>query len=198
MLRDLQLVGEVALPSRSHRVLTPKLLRDRLFKKSRPLVRRLEIFDGDAYSGDMKILWAAYKAGSFKIKEDLTQEEFVEQIEQILKAYQHSWVIDDENKAFSSGKGPIAMIGANTVGLIVEPRALFFRWATPRNILRSSVAFLGMIRHSTKTGIALVRTEKNRMTLPDHLKRYDMLYFVGKADTNEYLYSVRGRGTDLK
>jgi hypothetical protein len=32
--------------------------------------------------------------------------------------------------------------------------------------------------------------------LPDHLKRYDILYFVGKAADNEYLYSIRGRGSD--
>jgi hypothetical protein len=180
----------------SRAALTPKALRDRLFRKSRPEARRFEILDGESYSKDLGVLWAAYKAGSFKIKEGLTQEEFVVQIEEIMKAYQHTWIMDDENRAFSSGRGPVALIGANTIGLIVEPRALFFKWSSARNILRSSIAYLNMIRHSSKTGIVLVRTEKTRMSLPDHLKRYDMLYYLGKSAENEYLYSVRGRGSD--
>lgn len=194
----MQLAVVEKIPGRRDRTsLTPKVLRERLFKRSRPQARRLEILDGESYSKDLGVLWAAYKAGSFKFPEDLTQEDFVVQIEEVMKSYQHSWVIDDENKAFSSGRGPVALVGANTIGLIVEPRIMFFRWASKRNVLRASIAYLNMIRHSKKTGIVLVRTEKNRMVLPDHLKRYDMLYFIGKADDNEYLYSIRGRGSDL-
>ena len=193
----MQLAKLKSLPSRQPgNSLTPKALRERLFRKSRPEARRLEILDGETYSRDLSVLWAAYKAGSFKLKAALTQEEFVIQIEQIMTSYQHSWVIDDDNKSFSSGRGPVALIGANIIGLIIEPRALFFKWASRRNILRASIAYLNMIRHSKKTGIVLVRTERNHMTLPDHLKRYDMLYFIGKSAENEYLFSVRGRGSD--
>ena len=42
-----------------------KLRRERLFRKTRPMVRRLEIMDGEAYTRDIGVLWAAYKAGSF-------------------------------------------------------------------------------------------------------------------------------------
>lgn len=193
----MQLVNATAISSRQRgTAVTPKELRERLFKRSRPEARRLEILDGEAYSKDLGILWAAYKAGSFKYPDELTQEEFVLQIEESMKRYQHSWLLYDDSKAFSSGRGPVALIGANTLGLIVEPVCVFFKWATPRNKLRVSVAFLNMIRHSKKTGIVLVRTEKSKMTLPDHLKRYDMLYYVGKTGENDYLYSVRGRGSD--
>lgn len=187
-------------PGRQRRnQLAPKEFRERLFRRSRPEARRLEILDGESYSRDLGVLWAAYRAGSFpKFKEDLAQEDFAKVIEQVVSGYQHVWVVDDDSAAFSSGRGPVALVGANTSGLIVEPRTLFFRWATKRNMLRASVAFLTMIRHSSKTGVVLVRTERARMTLPDHLKRYDMLYFVGKVADNEYLYSVRGRGTDMK
>lgn len=159
-------------------------------------MRRLEILDGEAYSKDLSVLWAAYKAGSFHLEAGLPQEDFVENIEQSMKNYQHSWLVDDDSSAFASKRGPVALIGANTLGLIVEPTVVFFKWATRRNMIRVSVAYLNMIRHSKKTGVVIVRTEKSKMVLPDHLKRYDMLFFVGKASESEYLYSVRGRGSD--
>lgn len=195
----MQLVNLKDIPGRHGRNnLTAKELRERLFKKSRPQARRLEILDGDQYSKDMGVLWAAYKAGSFSMPPLLTQEDFVKLIEESFKEFQHMWVIDDDNNAFSSRRGPVALVGANSVNLIVEPKFLFFKWASKRNILRSVIAFLNMIRNSKKTGIALVRTTKDKMTLPDHLKKYDMLYFIGKSAENEYLYTVRGRGTEIK
>jgi len=172
--------------------LTPKERRERLFKSGRPVIRHLEILDGEQYSKDMGILWAAYKAGSFPIPQGLSQEEFVKTIEE--SPYQQTWIIDDKNKSFSSGHGPIALVGTNTAGMIVEIKGVFFKWASRKNILRGSVAFLTMIRGSKKTGIVLVRTQKEKMTLPDHLKLYELLYFLGQSDDSEYLYSVRGRG----
>ena len=195
----MQLVNIKDIPSRPHRnSLTAKELRERLFRKSRPQARKLEILDGDQYSNDMGVLWAAYKAGSFSMPTMLSQEDFVKLIEESFKEFQHLWVIDDDNNAFSSKRGPVSLVGANSVNLIVEPKFLFFKWASKRNALRSVVAFLNMIRNSKKTGIALIRTTRDKMTLPDHLKRYDMLYFVGKSADNEYLYTVRGRGTEIK
>ena len=195
----MQLVNIKDIPGRPHRnSLTAKELRERLFRKSRPQARRLEILDGDQYSKDMGVLWAAYKAGSFNMPTMLSQEDFVKLIEESFKEFQHLWVIDDDNNAFSSKRGPVALVGANSANLIVEPKFLFFKWASKRNALRSVVAFLNMIRNSKKTGVALIRTTRDKMTLPDHLKRYDMLYFVGKSAENEYLYTVRGRGTEIK
>jgi len=40
----------------------------------------------------------------------------------------------------------------------------------------------------------LVRTQKDKMNLPDHLKGYDLLFYLGQSGENEYLYSARGRG----
>lgn len=193
----MQLANVKDLPGRQRRTpLGAKELRERLFRKSRPQARRLEILDGESYSKDIGILWAAYKAGSFRIDDGLSQEDFVLAIETTLKSFQHAWIIDDDSAQFSSGRGPVALVGANTLNLIVEPKITFFKWATKRNILRSSIAFLNMIRHSKKTGIVTVRTDKARTVLPNHLKRYDMLHYIGKVAENEYLYSVRGRGSD--
>jgi len=59
---------------------TAKELRDRLFKKGRPRFRKAELVSPDGYGKDMKILWAAYKAGSFEAPLDMTQEQFADWI----------------------------------------------------------------------------------------------------------------------
>jgi len=174
--------------------MSPKQKRDRLFGKSRPVIRRLEILDGENYSKDMSVLWAAYKAGSFPMPEGLTQEQFVTEIENGVSGFSQAWIVDDKNKNFSSGRGQIALVGTTAAGMIIELKLMFFKWATKRNILRGSAAFINMLRHSKKTGIVLVRTQKDKMNLPDHLKGYDLLFYLGQSGENEYLYSARGRG----
>lgn len=175
--------------------MTPKERRDRLLKRDKPYVRRMEILDGETYSNDMKILWAAYKAGTFKLPE-MSQEEFVAVMEKELSAFQKVFVVDDNNKAYGKGRGPVALIGTNVMGMVVEPKAVFFKWASKKNILRASVSFLNMIKHSSKTGACFVKANKEKRALPNHLKEYDMLYYVGKVSDSEYLYSIRGRGSD--
>ena len=143
--------------------MTPKERRDLIFKKSRPDIRKFEVMDGEKYSKDVGILWAAYQAKSFPLPEDMTQEEFMVEIDKTMNGFQRVWVIDDDTKTYASGRGPIGLVGANSAGLIVEPRFMFFKWATCRNILKSVVAFLSMIKGSVKTGIVLVRAGKDKV-----------------------------------
>lgn len=154
------------------------------------------MLDGDQYSKDVSILWAAYKSGSFPLPEDLGQGEFIDNLEQALTQFSATWVVDDDSSVFSSKRGPVGMVSVSTVGLIVEPRFVFFKWATKRNMLRLVVSFINMIRHSKRTGLILVRVPQAHKSMPDHLKKYDMLHFIGKSAPNEYLFSVRGRGSD--
>lgn len=175
--------------------MTPRERRERLLKKDKPFVRSLEILDGESYSSDMRVLWAAYKAGTFNLGE-VSQEDFVKIMEAEFSGFQKVFIVDDNNKAYGKGRGPVAIIGAKISGLAITPKAVFFKWATKRNILRSSVSFLNMIKHSSKTGVCFVSVLKGNRVLPDHLKDYDMLYYIGKTSENEYLYSVRGRGSD--
>ena len=176
--------------------MTPKERRDRLFKPERPVVRRLEIFDGETYSKDMGILWSAYKAGSFHMPPDLKQEDFVKAIEDQFSSFHQVWIVDDRNKAFQKGNGQVGLVLTQVTDLIVDARFGFFKWATKRNILRTTAAFLNMVKHSTKTGICLVRADREQRVLPNHLKDYDLLYYVGKSSEKEYLYSIRGRGSN--
>lgn len=151
--------------------------------------------DGEGYSLDMGILWSAYKAGSFTIPEGLSQEEFVKEIEKYFSQFAQVWIIDDKNRNFKKEKGQIGLVLTNSVELLIEARFGFFKWATKRNILRATAAFLNMVKHSTKTGLCMVRAEKDKRVLPEHLKQYDLLYLVGKISSHEYLYAIRGRGS---
>ena len=175
--------------------MTPKERRELIFKKSRPEIRKFEVMDGEKYSKDVGILWAAYQAKSFQLPEGMTQEEFVVEIGKTVSGFQNLWVIDDDTKTYPSGRGAIGLVGANASGLIVEPRFMFFKWATCKNVLRAMVAFLSKVKGSLKTGIILIRTDKEKQSIADHMKKYDLMFFVGKSAENEYLYSGRGRGS---
>lgn len=173
--------------------MTPKEKLRKLFLKSRPDVRPLKIMDGEKYSKDAGILWAAYKAGSFTIEPNMTQEQFMMAIDATIKGFATVWIIDDDTKAYSSGRGPVGLVGSNSAGLIVEPRFTFFKWATCRNVLKATVAFLHKTRRAVNTGIVLIRIDGEKRGIAEHMKKYGLLFFVGKSDQNEYLYSGRGR-----
>lgn len=175
--------------------MTPKERKSWLFKKSRPNVRPFVLMDGEKYSKDTGILWAAYQAGSFKISAGMTQEQFAEELKTTVENYSAIWIIDDDNALYSSGRGPVALVVSKVVDLIVEPEFMFFKWATCRNVLRATVAFLNMAKSSTKTGILLVRADAKKRKMADHMKKYELLFFMGKSKESEYLYSIRGFGS---
>ena len=166
-----------------------------LFRKTRPHAREFVLMDGDKYSKDTGILWAAYQSGSFKIAPDMSQEDFVQELQATVDQYQSMWLIDDDNASFSKGRGAVALVGSKVVDLIVEPEFMFFKWATCRNVLKCTVAFLNMVKSSSKTGILIVRTSNEKRQVADHMRKYDLLYFIGKSRENEYLYSIRGFGS---
>ena len=174
--------------------MSPKERRDRLFKNGKPLLRKLSLLNGEGYSKDAGVLWAAYKAGSFSLPPDLTQEEFISALGEQLSQYDQSLIVDDGNSSFSSKRGQVGIVLTNSIGLLVEAQFGFFKWATRRNILKGAASFLNMIKNSSKTGICLIRSGKNR-TLCEHLKDYELLYYIGRSNENEYLYSIRGRGS---
>jgi hypothetical protein len=171
--------------------------RERLFHRDRPIVRRLEIMDGEAYTRDIGYLWAAYEAGSFPdLKADMDQNEFLAAIEQLQKAHDQVWIIDDFNAAYKGGRGPVALVCTKAFQLVVNAEGCVFKWATRRNLLRCAASFLNMIRHSKKTGICMVKGGREVLPLLRRLTAYELLFYIGKSAPNEYLFSVRGRGSD--
>jgi hypothetical protein len=176
---------------------SPKERRDRLFKKSKPYFRKADLVNLDgSYGPDMGILWAAYKAGSFNAPPGMDQEAFAEWALGQARHFTSLWLGEDENKAFKSGKGVVGLVTVNQHDLEVHASGQPLKWATKRNVLRLCVGFLHMITKSNKTGICMVKGQESSVPLLDHLKEYGLLYYIGKTAPGEFLYSVRGRGSD--
>jgi hypothetical protein len=116
-----------------------------LFKRSRPVVRKHTAVDNG-------FLWAAYLRGSFQLPPGLDQAEFIVQIGRLLGAYEILLIIEDANKQFNSGRGPVAIAGIHTDGWTYVPNVMFFAWATPANKLRSSVELLHHLKSSKEVG----------------------------------------------
>jgi hypothetical protein len=176
--------------------MTPKEKRDRLFKGGRPHIRELRVYDGNKYHKDMGILWVAHKRSPFyQFDKDLTQEQFAKEISE-LASRGELLIAEDANKQYQ-GSGPIALVGVKNNGWKVEPHVQFFDWATPRNILRSTVAFLQMIRYR-KIGACVVYALDESLNLFDRCCAYGVLHKVGKIENgdprgDETVYSIRGK-----
>lgn len=176
-------------------MMKPKELRDRLFKKDRPVVRPLEIFDGDKYHKDVGILWAAHQRKPFYGYPEMSQQQFAEYLEDLSKI-KELYMIEDHNKGYSD-VGPVGAVAVESDGWKIIPHAEFFHWATPRNILRASVSFLQMARYK-KIGCVEVRSVEGSRALFNHCVNHGVLFYNGKIPGgdprgDEYIYSIRGR-----
>jgi len=171
--------------------------RDRLFKGGRPNIRPLIISEGDRYSRDLGILWAAHNRVPFyDFPKDLSRENFAKSVEDISKI-RELLIIDDYSKEYTSGNGPIAVFFISGDGWRIEPHTVIFPWATARNKLRCAVAFLQMARYK-KIGVCLIKSIKESKPLFDKCIEYGVLHYVGRIINgdprgDEYLYSVRGK-----
>lgn len=178
----------------------PAERRKRLFKKSRPHLRPAVLMDGDQYGFDMGILWAAYRAGSFPLSEnrDMTSDEFARYIISHALAVNEMIIAEDDCPGFSSGRGPVAVIGVRTDGWAIEPHVDFFAWAKPRTILRVVVAFMQKVRYSKDVGVCVVKSLNETKNLFHHAGRdYGVLRPAGMISGGSprgdvYLYSARG------
>lgn len=168
-----------------------KALRDRLFRKDRPFIRPFQ-------REDFGILWVAYKRGTFALEQGLEQEAFIEAIAPYLQQWDSLWLIEDESRAFSAGRGAVGLVGVVTDGWTIEPHVEWFAWSSPKNILRAVVAWFQKVRHDKHVAAALVKAEQKNEKFFTRLRKYGVLYYVGRVP-NGYpsgdmvLYSVRGK-----
>lgn len=170
--------------------------RDRLFKKGRPHFRKADLVNLDgSYGGDMGLLWAAYKHGSFPAPEGMTQEQFAEWILAQARGFTSIYIGEDENKHLKGGKGAVGLVTITQQDLLVFASGQPFKWARKRNVLRLAVGFLHMITLSQKTGVCMVKVDKKTQGIADHMKKYGLLHFIGRTGQDEYLYSIRGRAS---
>lgn len=179
--------------------MTPTQRRERLFKKSRPFIRPLEIKSDEGYTKDAGRLWAAYRKGAFqRLPRDLTQEAFATWLAAMPDSFSQVWLVDDDCPLYADGRGPIGIVGATKEDLLVGLEADVFPWATKRNVLRSSVAVLKMLVESEKTGLLTVKVPGKLRDAASHMKKYDLLYYVGRIAEDVFLYAMRGRGSRIK
>lgn len=175
----------------------PKQRRDRLFKSSRPNIREMSLIDDQGYTKDMGILWGAYIQGSFG-DASATQEEFADMMMEEVEPYNKKWLIEDKNQKFDGGYGAVGMMYATYNGWELEPHFEPFSWATPRNILRSMVSFLQMMRYDKDVGIVNVYSLKKGKNFYHHVSKYGVLKYATKIPDGDkggdrYIYYIRGR-----
>ena len=172
--------------------MSTKEKRARLFKRGKPLVREFVIKD------DMWVLWAAYDMGSFKkMKAGMTKAEFRDLVLSVCRCKSSCLMIEDDCRYFKSGRGPVGFVTLDNYGWRIEPQVDFFRWATPRMILRANVAFFQMVRYSKDVGVCIVRSLKRTVNLFHRVQRYGLLLEIGtipngSAEGDETLFSIRG------
>lgn len=173
--------------------MTPKDRRDLIFKRGRPFVRLLK--DDNS---DIGILWVSYKAGSFgELRQDLTQEQFLAFIDEMRSRFTDLWLVEDDNGAFPTSKrGPVMIVGTVRTGMTVKAEWNPLAWASKRNMLRCVVSFLNMTKHSKKNGVCLISSKKQDRKFWFHFRKYDLLHYIGRVAENEYLFSLRGIGSD--
>jgi len=178
----------------------PKERRDRLFKKSRPNVRPIELMKQGQIGKDMAILWAAYQQNTFTdhIPDNLTQEQFTEFWLDMASRYNAGWMIEDRNPSFADETVPVGMMMAYHNGWELEPHFEGFAWATPRNKLRSVVGFLQMMRYDREVGVVNVHSLKKDKRFFKHVAKYGVLNYLGliphgDARGDRHIFYVRGR-----
>ena len=176
----------------------PRELRERLFKSGRPHIRPLEVFNEDGtYGRDMGVLWAAYKKGSFDLPE-MEQGEFADYMIQTLSGYNVGWMVEDVNKKFSEGRGPVGIFAGAVNEWELEPHFDPFTWATKRNRLKAVVSFLQMMKHDREVGIVNVYSLNKDAEFYKRMKKYGVLYYVGKVPHGDirgdrHIFFVRGK-----
>jgi len=165
-----------------------------LFKHSKPLVRPFT-------DADLWVFWAAYKEGSFDgVPTDIDKETFYANTLESMKNYASILVIEDNNKRFKNGRGVVCFVTIKQEGCRIEPHVEFFKWATTKNILRSTVRFFNWIRYNRQIGACVVRCLSDTVNLFHRAKYYGVLFYVGKivggspsGDGDEYIFSTKGK-----
>jgi len=163
----------------------------RLFKGDKPFIRRFEL-------EDMWILWAAYKEGSFPEMPEMDKELFYSVIRSRLSNYQCLYLVEDNNKKWKAGRGPICIIGANSDGWKYLPHVEYFKWATKYNIIRTTVCFLNWISFQKDVGICIIESLENTVNLFKYMKSFIGLNFVGTIPGGDprgtvYVFSLLGK-----
>ena len=141
----------------------------------------MDIGDENGYGKDMGILWAAYKAGSFR-NEGWDQEEFARNMIMFLSQFDSLWIAEDRNDSYPNQRGAVGMFMVRSDGFLIQPDVDFFAWATKRNKLRTIVAFLNWVRFSKDVGLCVFGSMPETKNLFWRMREYGiMVTYVGNG-----------------
>ena len=161
--------------------------RERLFRKGKPSIR-------PAVYEDIRWLWVAARRGGYKG----SPEEFTAKAEPFLAAADKIFFLEDTNKEFESGKGPVGVVLCNYDEWSLFPHVEWFPWTTPQNKLRCTVGFLQAMRYTRDVGIIKIQANAANDKWFKWLKRYVAINLAGRiphgrADGMESIFYIRGR-----
>ena len=166
---------------------TAKARRDRIFRSGKPRIRPM-VYD------DIRWLWVAARRQDY----DGNPEDFSRETEPLLAAADKLFMLEDSNREFTEGVGPVGVVLANYDGWTLAPHVEWFPWATPRNILRCSVGFLQLMKYTHDVGCVKIFATAENAPWFKRLKRYIAINLGGRIpggrpSGEEYIFYLRGR-----
>lgn len=91
----------------------------------------------------MRWLWAAYQMGTWRelMDEELSQRAFTERMKELIADVDQDWILEARGE---SGNRPVGLVLATSLasGRSIEPFVQWFPWATTRNQMEGTAAFL--------------------------------------------------------
>jgi hypothetical protein len=129
----------------------------------------------------------------------LAQEEFRAHALEALGEYRGVVMLEDRNRQFRSGGGPVGVVGYHQRGAMHEPHVEWFPWTTTRNRLRCTVAYLQSRRHAKWISAILIRCSDADASWFWRLREFVPIYRVGRIPWGrpgggEVLFAIRGKG----
>ena len=127
---------------------------------------------------DYPWLWVAYKQGAFEelqVIKGLAAEEFSDYMDTVVENYYNrdgTIVVGEAYFAERDGQAPVCVTFVDKSQLAFFPHVIWFDWATPRNIIESTVNFL---KDLVKDGNVVIFSEKENMFFFSHMARYGIL-----------------------
>ena len=98
---------------------------------------------------DWRWLWAAYGMGMWRemMSGNLNREGFEERMLEIMGAVPYDWILEAQS---GDGLRPVGLILGKEVGNGVEPFVEWFPWATSRNQIEATAAYLKEVSKQLK------------------------------------------------
>lgn len=122
---------------------------------------------------------AAYLTGAFDWPAGLDEAAFTEQVYQEAQHWQEIYGLFARNvelKPGEVGDGMVGIVFASIKNELMEPHAIWFQWATRRNIMETAVRFFVETRKEFKV---IVFSKPETRTFFTHLCKYGLLRRVG-------------------